>query len=164
MIWTTLMFAIDAMLLIGCLVAIYWQGQIVIRSRYNLWPLLMGLLIMSFGSVGTLGLDQIDKWLFIVGLSAFILNCIQAGVGGIGDKRLVNSGFFSATVQYDRLAGITLIPLTLPNGKERVVAIFVTNAQQRIQLSFSQALPTIQKELRSLVPGNTPIEVQNIEQ
>ncbi|ERL64370.1 hypothetical protein [Schleiferilactobacillus shenzhenensis] len=164
MVWTIFMIALDAVLLVGCIVSIYWQAQIVLRAHFNYWPLILGILLMSWGWGGSTNMDSFSRWLIIIGLSGFLLNCIQAGVGGIGEKRLVNNGFVSTVIRYDRLAGITLVPVTLPNGKDRVVGIFITTAQQRVQLTFSQALPTIQGELRKLVPGSTPIEIQNIEQ
>lgn len=162
--WLIFMIIMDAVLLTGCIVSIFWQAQIVLRAHYNYWPFLLGLMVVGWGWTGTGIANNWVHWLLVLFLAGFLLNCIQAGVGGIGDKRLVNNGFISSVIRYDRLAGITLVPVTLPNGKDRVVAIFITTTQRRIQLTFSQALPTIQEELRKLVPGSTPIEIQNIEQ
>lgn len=151
---------LDVAMLASAMYGIYWQSQITIRARYNFFTPILGIVFTAW----ILATPVASNWPYVIAVSAFILVMIMDGVGGIGRKRVVTTGFFSRVVPYQSFAEITLIPLDLPDGKDRVVAIFMTVTHQRMQLTFNQTVDTLRTELRKYLPETVEINVQNINQ
>lgn len=138
---------------------IYWQSQIILRARYKYTPVLLSILIGSW----VLSAPS-PNFAFIVLLAAFFTLNIMDGVGGIGSKRLVTNGFFSRVIDYSMITRLKMLPVTLPNGKSRVIAIFVINERQQIQMNFNQHLETLIKTLSGLLPASVKIEIDHMVQ
>ncbi|WP_125768860.1 hypothetical protein [Lapidilactobacillus wuchangensis] len=153
-----LMYILIAALLGSMAFGIYWQSQIVIRARYKYTPVIFSILIGSWAlSVPTM------NWPFIILMAAFFTLNIMDGVGGIGGKRLVTNGLFSRVVDYSTITALKMVPVTLPNGKSRVIVLFVINDRQQIQMNFNQHLEILMKSLAQLLPDTVKIEVDRIE-
>lgn len=152
-----MMYVLIAALLVSMGFGIYWQSQIVIRARYKFTPLIFSVLIGSW----VLG-NPVMSWPFIIMLAAFFTLNIMDGVGGIGTKRLVTNGLFSRVIDYANITALKMLPVTLPNGKTRVVAIFIINERQQIQMNFNQKLEVLMTALKSLLPETVEIEVDRL--
>ncbi|GAF40323.1 hypothetical protein FC83_GL003334 [Agrilactobacillus composti DSM 18527 = JCM 14202] len=140
--------------------SVYWQSQIILRARYNYFSAILGIVFSAW----ILATPAASNWPYIVAVSLFILVSIMNGVGGVGSRRLVTTGFFSRVIDYKTFAEVTLIPIDLPGGKNRVVGIFMTSTQQRVQLTFNQTVEAIRSELQKHIPDNVEINVENINQ
>lgn len=151
---------LDIGMIASAIYSVYWQSQITIRARYNFSTPILGILFSAW----ILATPAASNWPYVIAVSSFILVMIMDGVGGIGSKRLVSTGFFSRIVPYRSFAEITLIPLDLPDGKSRVVAIFITLTHQKVQLTFNQTVETLQTELKKHIPDNVSINIENINQ
>lgn len=136
---------------------IYWQSQINIKAKYKYTPIIFSAILVSW----MIEIPQIS-FDYIVLVAAFLTVGVMNGVGGIGEKRLVSSGFFSNVYEYSKLAHITLIPVDL-GAKSRVVAIFNTQSRQSAQMIFNNNLNEVQKELKRHVSDTTPIEIGQIQ-
>lgn len=152
-----LMYFLIAGLFASLAVGVYWQSQIVIRARYKFTPLIFSVLIASWVLTA-----PVNSWSFIIMLSAFFTLNIMDGVGGIGEKRLVTNGLFSRVIDYANITGIKMLPVTLPNGKNRVVAVFVINGRQQIQMNFNQTLEILVETLKKLLPESVQIDVEKL--
>ncbi|MCD2256995.1 hypothetical protein FHQ08_09695 [Lactobacillus sp. CC-MHH1034] len=155
-----LIILLDIAMIASAAYGVYWQSQITLRARYSLFTPILGVIL----SIWVLATPGAANWPYIIGVSSFILVNIINGVGGIGNKRLVTTGFFSRVVPYNNFSEITLIPVDLPDGKNRVIAIFMTMTHQRVQLTFNQTVEAIRTELQKYLPDNVPINVENINQ
>ncbi|GKQ43288.1 hypothetical protein RD055328_12110 [Companilactobacillus sp. RD055328] len=151
MIWI-----IDIIFIAGAAFNIYWQSQITLKAKYKYTPIILSVIVVTW-IIGGSGYSLE----YIIMIAAFLTTGIMNGVGGIGTKRIVNSGFFSNVYDYKKLAHITLIPLTL-GTKERVVAIFNINARQSAQMIFNKDLFTIKTELEKHVGDSTEIEIGSL--
>lgn len=135
---------------------VFWQSQIQLRANYGYGQIFWGAIIATWMvSIGYTSLA------YAVCIAAFVLIYIMAGVGGLGPNRLVSQGAFSRIFKYDRLTGIALTPISTPNGKGVVIAVF-SFSKRRVQLMFKQPLETVLGALRSTVPANTPLTIQKI--
>lgn len=137
--------------------SIYWQSQITVKARFRYMPLMISVLIL-FWIVAT---PQLDFGVVIV-LAEFVTLNVMDGVGGIGSKKLVTSGFFSQVVDYARIAKLQITPLVLPNGKPRTVVVFQTHNQRQFQLNFSQSAEDLIRLLKGLLPQGVEIEVNQL--
>ncbi|WP_261806713.1 hypothetical protein [Lapidilactobacillus luobeiensis] len=152
-----MIYLLIAALLASMAFGIYWQSQIVIRARYKYTPLIFSLLI------GGWALSMpITNFSFVILLAAFFTMNFMDGVGGIGSKRLVSSGLFSRVIDYSTITALKVLPVTLPNGKTRVIMVFVVNDQQQIQLNFNQHMEVLLKALAQLLPETVKIEVDHL--
>lgn len=152
-----LMYLLIAGLFVSLGFGIYWQSQIVIRARYKYTPIIFSVLIGSWVLTA-----PVNDWSFVIMLAAFFTLNIMDGVGGIGEKRLVTNGLFSRVIDYANITGIKMLPVTLPNGKNRVVAVFVINGRQQIQMNFNQKLETLVQTLKKLLPETVEIDVEKL--
>ena len=152
-----MIYLLIADLLASMLFGIYWQSQIVIRARYKYTPLIFSLLIGGWALS-----EPINNFAFVILLAAFFTLNFMDGVGGIGSKRLVTSGLFSRVVDYSTVTALKVLPVTLPNGKVRVIIVFVINDAQQIQMNFNQGLEVLLKTLAKLLPETVKIEVDHL--
>lgn len=136
---------------------IYWQSQIVIRARYKFMPLIFSVLVGSWVLS-----NPVMDWTYVIMLSAFFTLNIMDGVGGIGTKRLVTNGLFSRVIDYANITALKMLPVTLPNGKTRVVAVFIINERQQIQMNFNQKLEVLLMTLKKLLPDSVQIEIEQL--
>ncbi|WP_127850043.1 hypothetical protein [Lacticaseibacillus hulanensis] len=135
---------------------IYWQSQISLRANYGYSQVMWGAIIAVWmASVGY------RSWAYIVCVATFVLLYIMAGVGGLGTKRLVAQGVWGRFHKYENLTGIALTPISAPNGKGIVVAVF-SFSRRRVQLMFRQPLESVLGVLKNTVPANTPLTIQKI--
>lgn len=148
---------INGIFLAGAIFNIYWQSQITIKAKYKYFPLILSLIVTSW-ILGSSGFS-IE---YIIMIAFFLTTGIMSGVGGIGTRRLVNSGFFSNVFDYSKLAHITLIPVNI-GTKNRVVAIFNLSTRQSAQMIFDFDLSTVKTELEKHIPDSTSIEIGNIQ-
>ncbi|MDO1605778.1 hypothetical protein Q2T76_06865 [Lactobacillus sp. YT155] len=147
----------NAIFVTGAIFNIYWQSQITIRSRYKYTPIIVSGLFASWVVAGLS-----FSFGYIVLIALFLTIGIMDGVGGIGEKRLVNSGFFSSVYKYSQLAHITLIPVNL-GEKNRVVAIFNLTTRQSVQMIFNNELNVIKQELEKHINDSTEIEIGSVQ-
>ncbi|MFD1671980.1 hypothetical protein ACFQ5M_07730 [Agrilactobacillus yilanensis] len=151
---------LDIGMIASAIYSVYWQSQLTIRARYNLSTPILGIVF----SVWILATPAASNWPYVIAVSSFILVMIMDGVGGIGTKRLISTGFFSRVVPYRNFSEITLIPIDLPDGKSRVIAVFMTLTHQKMQLTFNQTVENLQAELEKYIPETVSINVENINQ
>lgn len=148
---------INITFLVGFIFNIYWQSQIVIKAKYKYTPAIFSVILVSW-------MIEIPSMPFeyIILVAGFLTISIMNGVGGIGEKKLVSSGFFSNVFEYSKLSRITLIPIDL-GAKNRVVAIFNTETRQSAQMIFNNTVTEVREELKKHVPESTSIEIGQIQ-
>lgn len=151
---------LDIGMIASAIYSVYWQSQLTIRSRYNLMTPIMGIVFSAW----ILATPAASNWPYVIAVSSFILVMIMDGVGGIGHKRVITTGFFSRIMPYRNFSEITLIPIDLPGGKSRVIVIFMTATHQKMQLTFNQNVDNIQTELKKYIPDTVSINIENINQ
>ena len=150
---------IDIVFAVTAIFNIYWQSQIVVRAKYKYSSLFWGLLIGYWLAAGSkYSLD------FILLISLFVLLSFMGGIGGIGEKRLVSSGFYSGTIEYKRIKHILLIPAQIANvSRDQVLAVFNMNSGQTYQMTFNYSANDIYKELKKHISEDTQIEIGKIQ-
>lgn len=152
-----IIWVINLTFLVGFIFNIYWQSQITIKAKYKYMPVIFSVILVSW----MVNIPAIP-FEYIILVAGFLTISVMNGVGGIGEKRLVSSGFFSNVFEYSKLAHITLIPIDL-GAKSRVIAIFNTGARQSSQMIFNNTLKEVRDELKKHVPETTPIEIGQIQ-
>ncbi|MGR3742385.1 hypothetical protein [Companilactobacillus sp. DQM5] len=146
-----------AIFVAGAAFNIYWQSQITIKAKYKFMPVVVSAFFVAWIFTG---FEYSLSYIILVAL--FLTVGIMDGVGGIGEKRIVSSGFLSSVYEYSKLTNITLIPINLGN-KNRVVAIFNLNTRQSTQMIFNKELNVIKNELEKHINDSTKIEIGSIQ-
>ncbi|WP_461214922.1 hypothetical protein [Lacticaseibacillus sp. GG6-2] len=149
---------IDAGLLVAGIYFLYWHRQIDVRANYSGFQLFFAaVLAMWFVTAG------INNLPYIVMIAAFITLVILAGNSGLTPTRVIASGVFSRVIPYTKLTAITLTPLSLPDGRELVVAIFNITSRRFVRLTFRADLNSIITTLRPRLPEGVKIAVQHVQ-
>lgn len=137
---------------------LFWQSRIDFRASYSTFQLFMAV-VLGFWFLTT-GIANI--W-YIVFIAAFITLTVMSGSTGLTPTRLINVGIFARVVPYTKLVGVTLTPLTLPNGQSLVVGIFGISPRRYIRLTFRSDLQTLFNVLRPRVPEAIEIKIQQVQ-
>lgn len=152
-----LLILIDIFFVAMLLNNLYWQSQIVVHAKYKISSLIIAVI---FG-VWVLSMPE-DSWWYVVMVAAFLTVTLMQGTGGIAQKRLVTSGFFSNSLSYQKLTHVTLIPVELPNAPVQVISIFTVANRQNIQMTFKQSVAQLQQELKTVLPQNIEVEIAHM--
>ncbi|MFD1472388.1 hypothetical protein [Companilactobacillus mishanensis] len=148
---------IDVVFLVGAIFSIYWQSQIEIRATYRISALIFA------GIVGAwLMITPVDRLPYIFMVAEFVTLTIMNGVGGIGNKKIILSGFYSGVLDYSQIVHVTLIPIQLPGRNERVAVIFNTNRPQQIELNFKRSYKEIEKFLEDKLSKDVQVEIGQV--
>ncbi len=153
-----LLILIDAGLLAAGIYFLYWHRQIDIRANYAGFQLFFAaVLAMWFITAG------INNLPYIVMIAAFITLVVLAGNSGLTPTRVIASGVFSRVIPYTKLTAVTLTPLSLPDGRQLVIAIFNLTPRRFVRLTFRADLNAIITALRPRVPEGVEIAVEHIQ-
>ncbi|WDF83035.1 hypothetical protein PQ472_01970 [Lacticaseibacillus pabuli] len=136
---------------------LYWQSRIQIRANYSYWQVVWGLIIVVW--IASTG---ISSWSYAVFLALFTLLNVAGGVSGIGDKRIAATGVYNRFRPYAKFIGVTLTPVSAPNGAEFVVAIFAMAPRRYVRMIFKQPLTTMIGVLQQVLPETVPVTIQKI--
>lgn len=153
----TLIILIDIIFLLGAVYNVYWQSQIEIRSIYKISTLIFAMVIGAW-----LLISPVNQLPYIVMVAEFVTLTIMNGVGGVGSKKIVTSGFYSGILDYSQIVHVTLIPIELAGRKPRVAVVFNTNRPQQIQLNFNTSYKTIESYLKSKLASGVQMEIGQI--
>lgn len=137
---------------------IYWHGQIDIRGGYSTFQILFAALF-GFWFITT----GIANFPYIVFVAAFMTLAIMGGASGLTPTRVVATGMFSRVIPYSKLVGVTLTPLSLPNGRNLVVAIFSLGPHRFVRLTFKAGIEEFVAALRPRVPEAITITIQKVQ-
>jgi len=137
---------------------VFWQSRLEYQANYSYPQLFWGLiLLMCFVTT------RISNWPYIIFVAVFALLSVMAGVGGLGRERLVATGIFQRVIPYSSLAEITLTPLTMPNGRQVVIAAFALAPRRLVRLTFKSSLEGMMSALKEVVPESVEIKVQQVQ-
>ncbi|WP_461225089.1 hypothetical protein [Lacticaseibacillus suihuaensis] len=137
---------------------LYWQGQIDLRGGYATFQLILaGFFIVWFLTSGAASLSV------IIFYAAFITLTVMAGTTGLTQTRVVAAGIVNRMFPYAKLTGISLTPVSLPDGRELVVAAFGISAHRAVRVTFKTDLQSLVNTLRPRVPASVPITVQQVQ-
>lgn len=153
----TFIIIIDIVFLIGAIFSIYWQSQIEIRSTYKLSTLIFAVFVGAW-----LLISPVNRLPYIFMVAEFVTLTIMNGVGGIGNKKIILSGFYSGVLDYSQIVHVTLIPIELPGQVERVAVIFNTNRAAQIQLNFKRSYKEIEKFLSDKLGKDVEVEIGQV--
>lgn len=137
---------------------VYWQGQIDVRASYNTFQIIFAAVFaVWFVTAG------IYNMYYIIFIAACITLIIMAGSSGLTPTRLVATGVFQRVIPYSRLTGVTLTPLSLPNGRSMVVGIFALSKRRFVRLTFRTELDTLVHTLQPRLPASITITIQHVQ-
>ncbi|KRK70979.1 hypothetical protein [Lacticaseibacillus nasuensis] len=150
--------ALDAGLLGLGAFFIYWHGQIDVRAGYSTFQILFAA-IFGFWFITT----GITNFPYIVFVAAFMTLAIMGGASGLTPTRVIATGMFSRVIPYTKLVGVTLTPLSLPNGRSVIVAVFSLGPHRFVRMTFSAGLEELLTILRPRVPEAITITIQKVQ-
>lgn len=148
---------IDIVFLVGAIFSIYWQSQIEIRATYRLTTLIFALFVGAW-----LLVSPVNKLPYIFMVAEFVTLTVMNGVGGIGAKKIILSGFYSGVLDYSQIVHVTLIPIELPGKDERVAVIFNTKRPQQIELNFKRSYKDIENYLQDKLSKDVEVEIGQV--
>ncbi len=148
---------IDIVFLVGAIFSIYWQSQIEIRATYKLSTLIFAVFVGAW-----LMISPVNRLPYILMVAEFVTLTIMNGVGGIGSKKIILSGFYSGVLDYSQIVHVTLIPIEIPGQNERVAVIFNTKRPQQIELNFKRSYKDIEKYLEDKLSKDVQVEIGQV--
>lgn len=149
---------LDVGLLVAGVYFLYWHQKIDVHAGYAGFQLFFAV-VMAMWFI-TSGINNMP---YVVMIAAFITLVVMAGNSGLTPTRVIATGIFSRVIPYTKLTAVTLTPLSLPNGRELVVAIFNLTPRRFVRLTFRTDLDTIVKALRPRVPQGVDIAIEHVQ-
>ncbi|AKP67977.1 hypothetical protein [Companilactobacillus ginsenosidimutans] len=148
---------IDVVFLVGAIFSIYWQSQIEIRATYKFSTLIFAVFVGAW-----LMVSPVNRLAYIFMVAEFVTITVMNGVGGIGNKKIILSGFYSGVLDYSQIVHVTLIPIEIPGQGERVAVIFNTKRPQQIELNFKRSYKEIEKFLQDKLSKDVQVEIGQV--
>jgi hypothetical protein len=137
---------------------LYRHSPIDIHAGYATFQLFFAaILAMWFVTSG------INDLAYIIMMAAFVTLIVLSGASGLTPTRVIATGVFSRVIPYTKLAGITLTPLALPNGRQLVIAIFNLKPRRFVRLTFRSDLESLIAALRPRLPEDVAITIQHVQ-
>jgi len=137
---------------------VYWQSKVEYLANYSYPQLFWGLVLLMWFVT-----SRIVNWPYIIFIAIFVLLSVMAGIGGLGPDRLIATGIFQRVIPYKNLAEINLTPLTMPNGKQVVIATFSVSPRRYVRLTFKSNLDGMLAALKEVIPDSVAIKVQEVQ-
>ncbi|MFD1483922.1 hypothetical protein ACFQ5J_01490 [Lacticaseibacillus baoqingensis] len=137
---------------------LYRHSQIDIHAGYATFQVFFAaVLAMWFVTAGISNLP------YIILMATFITLVVLSGASGLTPTRVIATGVFSRVIPYTKLAGITLTPLSLPNGRQLVIAIFNLKPRRFVRLTFRSDLESLIQTIRPRLPEDVAITIQHVQ-
>ncbi|KRM71932.1 hypothetical protein [Lacticaseibacillus brantae] len=137
---------------------VYWQSKVEYQANYSYPQLFWGLILLMWFVT-----SRIVNWPYVIFIAIFVLLSVMAGIGGLGRDRLIATGIFQRVIPYTSLAEINLTPLTMPNGKQVVIATFSVSPRRYVRLTFKSNLEGMLAALKEVIPDTVAIKVQEVQ-
>lgn len=117
---TSLFYGLFDLLIIGYIVySWYWQAVVDYPGRYRISSIIWAV-VFVYVSISWNFIDITQAGAPVL-LAVFLVMSVMDGVSGLGEKRIVISGYIRRTIKYSDLDQITLINAPLTNNKSYVV-------------------------------------------